>query len=1115
MSEVVSVPRELKDVFKSVSAEVQTYLNTAQKFSKSQKHFYIGVEHLFAAFLSEQKSLIRRILADDKSNWKKRVQDLLLKAYNPSKRTQLWQGILVTPRLQRIWDQAILSTRFKDSTEVKEAHILAFMLKDKEGFPYRWLEGEDYRIDDFISRINEEAFPDAAAQEKAAKTEDAKETPKKHDQKAQEKKEPVEEKKPEPAAPKVSLTDIFKRDQDIPSAKEETLVMKGGLAARLSGKEEKKPPSRRDEGDALKIGPDIISIKSLVEKGVSPAGISRLKEMQKKCGEVPPLLMIGAREVPFEELIDMNLEEEAFLEVLDIAEENVEDLSQTKDETFPDMGSQRLFQTGGGNRFADNMAFNGAPAHVEPVAMGEGKPLDDLLKIALETQAQDSQGSDLDTTELKPMKSGKADRASTSRQSGTAKKSVPDIGGQVLPDIGKRVDAFTIGFDEDSSPGLKTDNDLSPAAHTDNSIVQVFSADLNAEKPLFIGDMTQNDKPAKKTGQSKVYDPFGLLGDVEEQGSETEENSVPDTAHEITPKKIVHLGIGRDIPEVEDLTLEETPNEVKFEDKIDLVLDDAVVSLLDKSSLPTFKKEIVSPVEVQNTDTADPFDLLDEFPPIAPIAEATQDIEVKPEQEVKIEPVPQKEDLPDLADVSGPKTKPSLVPPAQRVDVIFEKHDKSFPIVPRRRVMMPRSDEPIWMLDMKKRITLKEMQTTMMEQAKALLAIQKERREKDSEVAVMENKEASPPPVILGEEAFPKLPEVGGDVALPEFTVGLPVFSTEHKDIAGKDTKSIAQDSLGDFPIMETDDAVTAFPEDDDLLSIFPDETFDSGKSRTEKDPAKEEKKLPQPGIEFEAADFGLNEILIDLNQAGLQEMYPSDLWDDKEVNSIINAILSTRNHSILISRSLIKAGKVVSHLKERLTESGKKMHLYMLICEKLSQCTDEEIVKHINSMQELFSSKKSVFLLSFDVPFLTQKASLQDIFFQFFEYLLTVKMNCTLSMNPQEHQSFSTIMARTERLFKMIPLNDVTDSQARDFLRASKSIIERELKISIEPALIEQAAELTKKFLAESIFPESIIEVFRRASQFKREEFGDIGLDEIEHIDKKDFLYILSDSSL
>ena len=34
--------------------------------------------------------------------------------------------------------------------------------------------------------------------------------------------------------------------------------------------------------------------------------------MQEKCGKLPPLLMIGSREVPFEELIEMKLEEEAF-----------------------------------------------------------------------------------------------------------------------------------------------------------------------------------------------------------------------------------------------------------------------------------------------------------------------------------------------------------------------------------------------------------------------------------------------------------------------------------------------------------------------------------------------------------------------------------------------------------------------------------------------------------------------------------------------------------------------------------------------------------------------------------------------------------------------------------
>ncbi|MHC9539102.1 MAG: Clp protease N-terminal domain-containing protein [Vulcanimicrobiota bacterium] len=1122
MSEVVSVPRELKDVFKGVSAEVQTYLNTAQKFSKQQKHFYIGVEHLFAAFLSEHKSLMRRILSDDKSNWKKRVQDLLMKAYNPSKRTQLWQGILVTPRLQKIWEQAILSTRFKDSTEVKEAHILAFMLKDKESFPYRWLEGEDYRIDDFISRINEEAFPDGAPKGKAEEADEIYEPPEKPDRKTPEKKEPVVGIEPEPVAPKVNLATVFRKEQDVPAAREETVSLKGLFSASHAPKEEKKPPSRRDEGDSLIIGPDMISIKSLVERGVSPAGISRLKKMQEKCGTLPPLLMIGSREVPFEELIEMKLEEEAFLEVLDIAEENAADFSSSKDESFPDMERQSLFQGNGSNRFDDDMKFRGAPVHAEPVAVGEGKPLGDLLKIALETQEQDAR--DLETAELKPLHGSNADLASASRQSGTGMKSEPGTSSEKLPDIGKGVDAFAIGFGRDDSPGLRNDNVSTLVIPADNSIGNGLSAEMKAEKPLYIGNMTQSSKPAAKTGKSKVYDPFGLLGDVDDLVSDTAETVVPGPTPETAPVKTDPFGIVSDVPEVEDFVLEEAPNVVMFADTSDLVLDDVVISPEDEEPLPPFVEQKDTIVEIQDIIIPEPFDLQDEFSSIVPADEPAQGEMIKPEPsaDIKAVSIHEKDGSSAGADIPVPVVAPSLAPPVVRFEEISVKQAKSLPIIPKRRAVIQHTDEPLWMLGLKKRITLKEMQATMMEQAQELQAMQKERREADaamlekreaSKVQVLEKREASeaqvlekrdtPLPVMLSEESLPKLPEIGVNVALPEFTVNLP--SSGSRENAGKD---MAQHSLGDFPGHERDAAMTAFPEDDDLLAIFPDETF---KTKDKKDTDKSS----QPVIDSETAAFGLNEILINVNNAGLQEMYPGDLWDEKEALSVSRAILTSHNHSLLISKSMIKAGKVVPHLKERIAESGKEIQLYMLRCEKLSQHTDVEITNHFNSVKEFFSSKKSVMLLSFDFAFIAERASLDEVLFTFLKHLFSKKINCLFSMNLQEHKSFSSVMARTEMLFKTIPISDVTVSQARDFLKASKEIIETELKISIEPALIEQAAELADKFLTERVFPESVIEVFRKSSRFKREEFGDIGLDEIEHIDKKDFLYILSDSSI
>jgi|GEM_PF-1977326 len=1161
MSEVISVPREIKDVFKGVSAEIQSYLNSAQKFSKQQKHFYIGVEHLFAAFLSEQKSLMRRIIGDDKSNWKKRVQDLLMKAYNPSKRTQLWQGMLVTPRLQRIWDQAIQSTRFKDSTEVKEAHILAFMLKDKEGFPYRWLEGEDYRIDDFMARINQEAFPDGAGKDKAEKEEDLYEAPRAPERKAPDRREPAEEKRPEPAvqAPKMSLSDIFKKDQEPSPAREDTAAVKGlfstsavareetivmkGLFSSGSAKEEKKPPSRRDEGDSLKVGPDMISVKSLVDRGVSPAGINRLKEMQKKHGVVPPMLMIGAREVPFDELIEMRLEEEAFLEVLDIAEENVGPVSDSKDEAFPDMEQQSFFK---GDKPGGDAAFRGSPFHAEPVAMGEGKPLGDLLKIALETQEQEGMGSDLDTAELRPLHEIDAER--------DGRKAVPDIGGDDFPDIGKRPEPFNIGY----GGGAR---DMS--APSDAAVKGGFSPDMNTEKPLYIGNMTQSSKPAPKTGKSKVYDPFGLLGDVDEpvparaeppvhQRYEPPVQKMPEPPVQKMPEPPVQkmpeppapeseelktdpFGIIVSVPEVDSFVVEDTPVNVMFADTSDLALDDVMIqSSEDELPMPfTDDKSLVA--DIESIDIPEPPDLLGGFPSILPREEPVQAAAAKAQLEIEAEPVrPEVKEIPPLkAEISPPPVSPSLARPVERFEEAPVKPGKNQPIVPRRRVMMPHSDGPLWMLGLKNRITLSKMQATMMEQARELEAIQRERKEAGSGAAVALRKEPSPPsvaeneaisavketekveagplPGILAEETLPRLPEIGGDVALPEFNLGM--ASGIGNGLAA-DSASAPQISSGEIPTNGFDGAISAFPQDDDLLSIFPDETF-RAKEDKGTGPGDAGMIVSKSDSDSEITDLGLSEIVINLGNAGLQEMYPSDLWDEKEVGSVIGEILGAKNHTLLISKSLIKAGKVVPHLRDGIAAGDRDIQLYMLLCDRLSKCSSEDIAKHMASLKDLFASKQSAMLLSFDAASIAENESLGTAVFQLLEYLSSRKIFCLFSMSPKQYRASASRMAKAEKLFKRIMISEVTSAQAREFLKGSKEAIEMELKISIESSLIEQAAELADKFLTEKIFPESIIEVFRKASHFKREEFGDIGLDEIEHIDKKDFLYILSDSSL
>ena len=464
------------------------------------------------------------------------------------------------------------------------------------------------------------------------------------------------------------------------------------------------------------------------------------------------------------------------------------------------MERQSLFQGNGSNRFDDDMKFRGAPVHAEPVAVGEGKPLGDLLKIALETQEQDAR--ELETAELKPLHGSNADRASASRQSGTGMKSEAGMGSEKLPDIGKGVDAFAIGFGQDDSSSLKNDNVSTLVIPADKSIGKGLSAEMKAEKPLYIGNMTQSAKPAAKTGKSKVYDPFGLLGDVDDLVSDTAETVVSGPTPETAPVKTDPFGIVSDVPEVEDFVLEESPNVVMFADTSDLVLDDVVISPEDEEPLPPFVEQKNTIVEIQDIIIPEPFDLQDEFSSIVPADEPAQGEMIKPELDLDIDfeavSILEKDDSSAGADISVPMVAPSLAPPVVKFEEISVKQAKSLPIIPRRRAVVQQSDEPLWMLGLKKRITLKEMQATMMEQAQELQAIQKERREADA--AMLEKREASkvqvlekidtseaqvlekrdtPLPVMLSEESLPKLPEIGGDVALPEFTVNLPSSGRE------------------------------------------------------------------------------------------------------------------------------------------------------------------------------------------------------------------------------------------------------------------------------------------------------------------------------------------------
>ncbi len=139
----VTGPQPADHVFTYLSADMQNYLAVAKKYSKQYKHFFLGIEHFFAAFLSENNSAIRRYINMDKTNWKKKINDLLVKSYSPSKTKTVWSGFFVTPRMQKVWNASVELTRFKEVSDVAEVHVLMAMLGDPQNLVCKWINNEN------------------------------------------------------------------------------------------------------------------------------------------------------------------------------------------------------------------------------------------------------------------------------------------------------------------------------------------------------------------------------------------------------------------------------------------------------------------------------------------------------------------------------------------------------------------------------------------------------------------------------------------------------------------------------------------------------------------------------------------------------------------------------------------------------------------------------------------------------------------------------------------------------------------------------------------------------------------------------------------------------------
>ncbi len=154
-------PLDAGEVFTDLSPLMRDYLESAKKLSTQYKHFFLGQEHFFAAFLLNGYSAIRKYINQPKWNAKKKINPLLQKAYPQAKGKVKWKdacpsGFCVTPRMQDSWDEAIHLTQFGEPTDVRDIHVLNAIFEGINKPIRDWLKSENFDEKDIISFLKDE-----------------------------------------------------------------------------------------------------------------------------------------------------------------------------------------------------------------------------------------------------------------------------------------------------------------------------------------------------------------------------------------------------------------------------------------------------------------------------------------------------------------------------------------------------------------------------------------------------------------------------------------------------------------------------------------------------------------------------------------------------------------------------------------------------------------------------------------------------------------------------------------------------------------------------------------------------------------------------------------------
>lgn len=120
------------------SPAVRQIIITALTESARLRHYYLGVEHLFIAASQPGRVLTQALL--HLGLQPERVQARLRLEAGPGSLRRPWQGIILTPRADRLLARLAASR----AAPVSEAELADAILDDPDALPTRWLREQGY-----------------------------------------------------------------------------------------------------------------------------------------------------------------------------------------------------------------------------------------------------------------------------------------------------------------------------------------------------------------------------------------------------------------------------------------------------------------------------------------------------------------------------------------------------------------------------------------------------------------------------------------------------------------------------------------------------------------------------------------------------------------------------------------------------------------------------------------------------------------------------------------------------------------------------------------------------------------------------------------------------------